>query len=576
MDNSKLGKAVYYFAFYFTNKHYRQELLEFYGKYPDSGASKLFRQQALDLIDANIKWSDKFYDEVITYLTDNCDKELCPWNIDHLSKTILPSHYNLLIQINTTNNLYNGTISIDVDVKNATDNIILNAAEILNVSNVTIRDLNHTTILTNKTFSYSPFEYLVIPLKETLIPGQYLIEAHFNGSMENAKNEKGLYRGWYNLDRNNQSKQIGYAATQFEYINSRKMFPCFDEPSFKSNISITIVHDKMLATTLSNLNNISSLQHQSVPEWVVTKYQTTPPMSTYLISILVSDFICSSKEVKSLNGNNLLLQTCSTPLINPRKHEYSLKATENIIKYFENYTQIPYMLPKLDQVALPQIFAAAMENWGLINYLENKLLWSEDEDDSNAQIDVCAIIGHEVAHMWFGNLVTMNSWGELWLKEAFAQYMSFAAINSVHPELKSWDTFAIGSIRSAILGDIWQNSLPLINSGDDLEVFSYSTRIVYHKGATILRMVEHLMGEDRFRDSIRQYLQKFSYQTVTSKDLFDIFQNNWNYNFDFETFMNSWTYQRGFPYLNLLENGTELIYVQQQFVNPEEKLLNEK
>lgn len=547
--------------------------MEFYRNYPDSGASKLFREQALDLIDANIKWSDKFYDEVIVYLTDNCNNELCPWNNNQLSRTILPSQYNLLIQINTTTNLYNGTIQIDVDVKNVTHNIILNAAEILNVFEVTISDLNNLTIATNKPFAYSPSEYLVIPLKETLNPGQYLIQANFNGSMENVKNEKGLYRGWYHLEQNNQTNPINYAATQFEYIHSRKMFPCFDDPSFKSNISITIVHDKIMATTLSNMNNISSIQHQSMPEWVITKYQTTPPMSTYLISILVSDFICSSKEIKSFNQNNLLIQTCSTPLIHPKKHQYSLRATENIINYFENYTQIAYMFPKLDQVALPQIFAAAMENWGLVNYLENKLLWSEDEDDSTAQLDVCAIIGHEIAHMWFGNLVTMNSWGELWLKEAFAQYMSYAAINSVHPELKSWNTFAIGSIRSAIMGDIWQNSLPLINSGDDLEVLSYSTRIVYHKGATILRMVEHMMGENEFRNSIRQYLQKFSYKTVTSKDLFDIFENNWNYELNFETFMNTWTNQNGFPYLNISTNGTELMYVQQQFMNPEEKLL---
>ncbi|OTF81290.1 aminopeptidase-like protein, partial [Euroglyphus maynei] len=574
MDDSEVGRAVYRFAFHFTTEKRREEVMELFQKYPEAGASALFRQQTMDLIDANIRWSKSFYKDVIEYVTNVCDSEYCPWNQFRLNPLVKPLHYELLIQIDTDSFKYNGTVKILLNIDDEIDHIILHAADILDVSSPKITQIDRrkqkereteseSNLSTGRGFTYSPLELYVIPLKMKTFKGDnYLLELNFDGNLLKG-DQVGLYRGWYD---NNNGTRINIAATQLESAHARKMFPCFDEPSFKSNISITVIHPKTMTTTLSNMDIISSEEIDG--QWKETKFQTTPPMVTYLIAILVSDFRCTS----NIDLRNLTINVCSSSsLYGEHHHEYSLNITAKILKFYENYTGIEYSLSKLDQIALPQFSSGAMENWGLIKYRQKKLMWSAMDNLSEEKKDTCTVIAHELAHMWFGDLVTMQFWGDLWLNEAFASFMEFKGMNSAHPEWNIWDTFVHSHTYKAIVGDYDQISQPLIRNVTRPKEMDYMTRIVYNKGAAILKMFENTMGMDEFQRSIRSYLNSLQYQTATSENIYAAFEENWPYNNDTQNareFFQSWTEQIGFPYLNITcdDDKKSCSYTQERFI----------
>lgn len=579
MDDSDVGRAVYRFAFHFTTDKRRQEVMELFEKYPEAGASALYRQQTMDLIDANIRWSRSFYKNVIEYVTDICDTKHCPWNQYRLNRLVKPLNYDLNIQIDTDTLRYNGTVKIEVNIDDEIDHIIVHAADILDVSSPKITQKQTTQkreteiksdllLSTGRGFTYSPLEFYVIPLKMNTTKGDnYMVELNFDGNLSKG-GLVGLYHGWYD-DKNNGTR-INLAATQFESTHARKMFPCFDEPSFKSNISITVIHPKTMAQTLSNMNALSF--NDINDKWMETKFATTPPMVTYLIAILVSDFECS--RINSVELRNLSISVCSSPLYDQHHREYSLSVTPKILKFYENYTGIEYSLPKLDQIALPQFSSGAMENWGLVKYRQKKLLWSEMDNLSEEKKDTCNVIAHELAHMWFGDLVTMNFWGDLWLNEGFASFMECKGMDSVHPEWKIWDTFVKSYTYQAIVGDYDPISQPIIRKVNQPKDMKYVTRIVYNKGSTILNMFEKTMGLNAFQQSIQSYLESLQYQTATSENLYAAFEQNWPYNDtqNARDFIISWTEQIGFPYLNITcdvddnEVNKSCQYVQERFI----------
>ena len=572
LDDSNVGRAVYRFAFHFTTNKRREEVMELFQKYPEAGASELYRQQTIDLIDANIRWSKSYYKNVIEYVTDDCDSKHCPWNQYRLNQLVRPSKYDLTIQIDTDTFRYNGTVKIQVNIDDEIDHIILHAADILDVSSPKITRIEQkqkrdteteSNLSTGRGFTYSPLDFYVIPLKEKTTKGDnYIVELNFDGNLLKT-DQVGLYRGWYD---DNNGTRINLAATQFESTHARKMFPCFDEPAFKSNISITVIHPKKMSTTLSNMDIISTNEiDDNLQE---TKFNTTPPMVTYLIAILVSNFKCTPRQYVELR--NLTINVCSSPLYSEYHHEYSLSVTPKILKFYETYTGIEYSLPKLDQIALPQFSAGAMENWGIIKYRQKKLMWYEMDNLSEDKKDTCNVIAHELAHMWFGDLVTMNFWGDLWLNEGFASFMEYKGMNAAHPEWNIWDTFVQDHTYKAIVGDYEQTSQPLIRKVNKPNEMNYMTRIVYNKGSTILNMFENTMGSKEFQQSIQTYLNSLQFQTATSENLYEALETNWIYNDtqNAREFFTSWTEQIGFPYLNITcdEMNKSCTYVQERFI----------
>ena len=240
-----------------------------------------------------------------------------------------------------------------------------------------------------KTFVYKPNEFYVIQLESKIEPKQYRLEYNFTGKLSSGR-LVGLYRSKY---VNSNNKSIGLASTQFAFTDARKAFPCFDEPSFKSIFELTIIHDKHMNTTLSNMDIASEVTDTAL-DWVTTKYKKSLPMSSYLVGIVVSDFVCKY----TTNEDDIKIGVCAQPVLS-YKLDYGLMKTEQNLHYMEKiYTGIAYPLPKLDMLAIPTFKYWGMENWGLVTFRETLLLWHPDNDTSAYKIYVNANIAHELNH----------------------------------------------------------------------------------------------------------------------------------------------------------------------------------
>ena len=290
--------------------------------------------------------------------------------------------------MNVTTNVYNGSVAIEVDATESVQYFIVHASSILNVTDARVRN-NSTGKLVSivKTFRYKPHDFFVIQLAEEVGPDAYRLEYDFNGNLL-LGGLSGLYRSNY-VDGN---ETIGLASTQFEFTDARKAFPCFDEPSFKSTFELTIIHDKHMNATLSNMPVVAD-STDPVLNWTTTKYSESVPMVTYLVAMVVSDFVCQND---SIDGH--LVGVCASR-VQSHKLDYAMESSKKCLHHFEkDYLQVDYPLPKVDMIAIPDFAYGAMENWGLITYREMRLVYHPDNETSANKMSTIAVIAHELAH----------------------------------------------------------------------------------------------------------------------------------------------------------------------------------
>lgn len=303
LDDSNLGRAIYRFAANFNSATRRQEVLDLYAKYPKAGASELYRQQSIELIDANLKWSKKFYSTVIEHFTNQCDSTICPWNVYRLNDNISPSVYRLIIQVNTNSFLYNGTVKATISVKEPVNYIIMHAASILTPSKPSVRlaptlrnssQRDDTEYSVGSGFRYAPLEFYVIPLKQALpVDFDYVVEVSFEGNLTFG-GQVGLYRGYYTMD----NETVNLASTQFESTHARKVFPTFDEPHFKSFVDMSIIHEESKTTTLTNMPAKETVPYQ--PGWVITSYERSVKMVSCVLARLIQASPAMTIQLSSL------------------------------------------------------------------------------------------------------------------------------------------------------------------------------------------------------------------------------------------------------------------------------------
>ena len=290
--------------------------------------------------------------------------------------------------MNVTTNVYNGSVAIEVNASTPVRHFIVHASSILNVTDARVR-LNSTGAIVPqvRTFRYKPNDFYVIELVEEVAADVYRLEYEFNGNLL-LGGLSGLYRSSYVRD----NETIGLASTQFEFTDARKAFPCFDEPSFKSTFELTLIHDKSMNTTLSNMPITVETVDDSL-QWVTTSYKETVPMVTYLVAIVVSDFVCKQSSI-----DNTIVGVCASP-VQKEKLDFGLESTKKCLHHLsKEYLQVDYPLPKVDMIAIPDFAYGAMENWGLVTFRENRLIFDEKTDTSANKMSVVAIIAHELAH----------------------------------------------------------------------------------------------------------------------------------------------------------------------------------
>ena len=367
----------------------------------------------------------------------------------------------------------------------------------------------------------------------------------------------GFYRSSYK-DKDGNTKYI--ASTQMEPTDARRAFPCFDEPALKAEYTITLVADKGL-TCLSNMDVASEKEVDSktsgAKKMVVT-FNKTPLMSSYLLAFIVGEL--NYIETKAFR---VPVRVYATPDKDIEHGRFSLELAAKTLAFYEKEFDSEFPLPKMDMVAVPDFSAGAMENWGLITYRVVDLLIDEKTSGASTKERVAEVVQHELAHQWFGNLVTMDFWDGLWLNEGFATWMSWYSCNKFYPEWKIWQSFVIGDLQNALALDSLRSSHPIevpIKRAD--EVNQIFDAISYSKGSCVLRMISRYLGEQTFLEGIRRYIKKHAYGNTKTEDLWAALSDASGK--PVEKIMDIWTKYVGYPVVTVTENeGSDTIHVKQ-------------
>jgi aminopeptidase N len=399
-----------------------------------------------------------------------------------LPQTVIPEHYDIRITPDLASETFHGSETIEVIVKEPTDRVTLHAVGLEIEPKVDVDKENETVTL------HFPHE---VPA------GPMALHFTFNGKL--GKQLRGLY-----LSTTDKRK---YAVTQFEATSARYAFPSFDEPAMKATFDITLVVDNG-DTAISNGAIVSDTPAGAGKHAI--KFATTRKMSTYLVAMLVGDFQCISG-----GADGTPIRVCTTPGLQPLGH-FALSAAEASIHFFDGYYGIQYPFGKLDLIGIPDFAAGAMENAGAITFRETDLLVDDKTASELAKKRVAEVVAHEIAHQWFGDLVTMKWWNDIWLNEGFATFMSQKPIEAWKPEWRS-DLDKAMATDEALNVDSTLSTSP-IRGPESAEAGFSNAGIIYGKTASVLRMVEEWIGPDVFRDAIRTYLKKYAWSNAAAED----------------------------------------------------------
>ncbi|OGI95077.1 hypothetical protein A2917_01375 [Candidatus Nomurabacteria bacterium RIFCSPLOWO2_01_FULL_42_17] len=345
-------------------------------------------------------------------------------------------------------------------------------------------------------------------------------------------------RGFYRSRYTTGGKEYHMATTQFEATDARRAFPCFDEPAQKAVFYVSLIVP-LGKTAISNTLPVSVAEHEA--GYQIVKFSPTPKMSTYLLAFIVGDF----EYIESKTKNNVQVRVFTTP---GKKHqaEFALDCAVKTLEFYEKYFAIAYPLPVLDMIAIPDFTSGAMENWGAITYRESALLVDEEHSSLSNKQWVALVIAHEIAHQWFGNLVTMEWWTHLWLNEGFASYIEYLAIDKLFPHWDIWTQFSNNELGTALRLDALLHTHPIeipVHHPDEIgEIFD---EVSYSKGASIIRMLADYLGEKDFRDGLRHYLKKHSYKNTETFHLWESFEKISKK--PVAKMMHNWTSEPGYP-----------------------------
>ncbi|SSD60283.1 probable Alanine/arginine aminopeptidase [Saccharomycodes ludwigii] len=492
---------------------------------------------------------------------------------DVLPNNVKPLNYNLTIEPNFETFKFDGNVKITLQVNDPNVNTVeLNTAELkIHQASIISKDkkIKSSNIITNEEKQVTKFEFIDISAgisKEKTI----ILDIDFSGTLNDQM--AGFYRAKY---VNKETQEVKYmATTQMEPTDARRAFPCFDEPNLKATFEITLISTPNF-THLSNMDLKSEtiIVDDSNKEKKVSVFNTTPKMSTYLIAFIVSEL----KYVENTDFR-IPIRVYATPG-NEKDGQFAADLTAKTLDFFEKAFGIKYPLPKMDNVAVHEFSAGAMENWGLVTYRVVDLLLDPKKVSLNTIQRVAEVVQHELAHQWFGNLVTMDWWEGLWLNEGFATWMSWYSCNEFQPEWKVWEQYVTDNLQSALTLDSLRSSHPIevpVKRADEInQIFD---AISYSKGSSLLRMISKWLGEDVFVKGVSQYLNKFKYSNAKTEDLWEALAAVSGKNVP--EVMNIWTKKVGFPIVTVEEveeNGklnelkiTQHRYLRTADVKPEE------
>ncbi len=464
-----------------------------------------------------------------------------------LSKYIIPKKYSILLTPDLENFTFLGEEEIFIEILKKTSLITLHCAEL----KIHKAEVSQGRKSLPAKISYNiKKETVSFKFIEDIKEGKGILRISFKGILNDKM--RGFYRSKYNVG----GETFHMGVTQFESTDARRAIPCFDEPSLKAvfEVSLKIPEDR---TAISNTLESEIIEHKS--GFKTVKFMPTPEMSSYLLAFIVGHFEYIEKKTRE----GVLVRIFVTPG-KLKQAEFALDVATRTISFYSDYFGISYPLPVLDLIAIPDFAAGAMENWGAITYRETAILVDPLETSTNNKQWIALVIAHELAHQWFGNLVTMEWWTHLWLNEGFASYMEYVAIDKLFPKWKVWTQFIfIEQARGLSLDGLKNTHAIEIDVSHPDEISEIFDAVSYSKGASVIRMIAEYMGEDNFRKGLRHYLEKHAYKNASTNDLWDAFEKTSGK--PVKSIMTNWTRKPGYPLITLKQNGEDIELFQSRF-----------
>ncbi|KAK4599008.1 hypothetical protein RGQ29_009196 [Quercus rubra] len=476
-----------------------------------------------------------------------------------LPKFVVPKRYDVWLKPNLSTCKFVGSVAIELNIVADTSFIVLNVAE-LSIDTASLSFTHHpaTANSSNSNQVLKPLyvdvveedEILVLDFADTLPIGIGLLTITFKGTLNDKM--KGFYRSTY--EHNGEKKNM--AVTQFEPTDARRCFPCWDEPACKAMFKITLDVPSQLVA----LSNMPIIEEKVDGDLKTVSYQESPIMSTYLVAIVVGLF----DYVEHLTSDGIKVRVyCQVGKVN--QGNFALDVAIRTLELYKEYFAVPYFLPKLDMVAIPDFAFGAMENYGLVTFCETNLIYDNQHFAAANKQRVVIAVAHELAHQWFGNLVTMDWWTHLWLNEGFATWVSYLAANHLFPEWEVWTQF-LNDCTEGLRLDGLTESHPIeveINHAREIDEIFFDT-MSDKKGASVIQMLQSYLGAECFQRSLASYIKKFACSNAKTEDLWAALEEGSGE--PVNQLMNSWTKQKGYPVVSVKVKDRKLVFEQSQFL----------
>lgn len=471
-----------------------------------------------------------------------------------LSHYVHPGKYTLTVKPDFETFTFSGEEIIDIVIEKPTKTLTLHSLELV-ISSAVLTTTDKKTIEPKITINKKD-ETVLFTFSQSL-KGTGKLKIVFIGILND--NMIGFYKSQYMVD----GKTHSIATTQLESTHARRVFPSFDEPAKKAIFEVTmhIPHDM---TVISNTIETDILEHNA--GYKIVSFSPTPKMSTYLLAFIVGKF--EHIEAKTFEGTRVRV------FVTPGKKkqaEFALDVATKTLSFFHTYFGIPYPLPVLDLIAIPDFAAGAMENWGAVTYRETALLVDEENSSTANKQWVALVIAHELAHQWFGNLVTMEWWTHLWLNEGFASFIEYLAVDHIFPKWHIWTQFVALDHTQALELDSLKHTHPIeVPVHHPAEINEIFDAVSYSKGASIIRMLSEYLGENDFRKGLSHYLKKHAYGNAKTEDLWAALGAVSKK--PVARMMKNWTGKAGYPLITVEEKNKKLLLSQTRFfLSPKSK-----
>ncbi|WAQ96439.1 AMPE-like protein [Mya arenaria] len=503
-----------------------------------------------------------------------------PWHNLRLPSSVRPVHYELSLfpDFYDDESTFYGNVSIEIRVTEETRVLMVHVLY-LNISSTRVVDAFSRNVAIKRTFEYHPNQFWVIETV-TAIPANSSVQLQiaFSGSLK--RSIVGFYKSTYMNDITKKSSSI--ATTKFEPVNARRAFPCMDEPNIKAEYTVTLIHRRGY-TALSNMpvqvRNIQvnsdltfELEYSSSSHWSedssleATRFLRSVKMSTYLACFIVCDF----KYLEGITNSNVKVRLYAPPdRVNQTR--YALEVALTAVDLYTDMFDISYPLPKLDLISIPDFVSGAMENWGLITFRETNILFDPRQASAANKQRVATVVAHEVSHQWFGNLVTMDWWQDLWLNEGFASFMEYLGADKHEPDWNMPAQFLLEDEQPVMETDAGVSSHPIVvHVTDPADINAVFDSISYSKGSSVIRMLEQWMGRKQFFGGISRYLNTYKYRNAQTDDLWEALGQiqGSSKNHSVKAVMDTWTKQMGLPVLivTVSTDGRTITLTQSRFL----------